>query len=80
MNGDSDAGSADRRDRPSLSGTGLVDFLVVAQVGEHFMESRRPLLPFFAAGLTTLLEVGHVTPGDSGSCGTRPVWVPPPRP
>lgn len=74
------------RDRPALNGTDLVDFLVlrlvcaalesgVAQVGEHFVENQRPVLPFLADGLIALIEVGHLTVGNSASCGIRPVLV-----
>jgi hypothetical protein len=88
MNDETEAGSVAWRDRPALNGADLIDFLAlrrmcglpdssVVQVGEHFMEDQRPVLPFLADGLTALIEVGHATLGDSRaeSCGMRPVVV-----
>ena len=86
MSGEVGVGSACWRDRPALSGTDLADFLAlrqvcgrpgsgVRQVGEHFVENQRPVLPFLADGLAALVEGGHVILGDSTSCGSRPVLV-----
>lgn len=49
----------------------------VDQVGDHYVENERPVLPFIADGLTALLEVGHVVLGepDPASCAIRPVMV-----
>ncbi|MCA1674675.1 MAG: hypothetical protein LC799_21615, partial [Actinobacteria bacterium] len=81
------AGSAAWRNRSPLNGTDLTDFLALRQVcghpdsrldqvGEHFVENQRPVLPFLADGLVALIEVGHVTLGtDSASGGRRPVMV-----
>ena len=76
----------DWRDRPALSGTDLADFLAlrrvcgqsdsyVHQVGTHFVDNQRPVLPFLADGLTALIEVGHLTLGDPDSGEARPVRV-----
>ncbi|MGH3904060.1 MAG: hypothetical protein ACRDTE_07725 [Pseudonocardiaceae bacterium] len=73
-------------DRPALSGADLADFLAlrrvcrrpdsgVDRVGEHFVEDQRPVLPFLADALAALVEVGHVSLGDSGSGGMRRVLV-----
>lgn len=82
------AGSRDWRDQPAMSGTDLTDFLAlrrvcgrpdsrVDQVGDHYVEDERPVLPFLADGLTALIEVGHVTLGESASasCARRPLVV-----
>ena len=74
------------RDRPELSGTDLVDFLalrqvcghpdsVVHQVGTHFVDNQRPVLPFLADGLAALIEVGHLTVDDPEPGAMRPVRV-----
>jgi hypothetical protein len=49
----------------------------VKKVGEQYMENEHPVLPFIADGLTSLIEVRHVTFGELGriSCGLRPVVV-----
>lgn len=75
-------------DRQPLSGTDLTDFLAlrricgrpdshVAQVGEHYVDNGRLVLPFIADGITALLGAGHVTLGapDPVSAGRRPVLV-----
>ena len=80
--------SVDWRNRQPLSDTDLTDFLAlwrvcgrpdsqVDQVGGHYVENDRPVLPFLADGLTALLEAGHVVLGepDPASCGIRPVMV-----
>lgn len=88
MNDVSSSGPVAWRNRPPLSGTDVADFAVlrrlcgglgsgVHQVGEHFMEDERPVLPFLADGLAALIEVGHVRLGntDSELCGSCPVLV-----
>ncbi|MCA1672717.1 MAG: hypothetical protein LC799_11110, partial [Actinobacteria bacterium] len=88
MSDEMNAGSAAWRNRSPLNGTDLTDFLALRrvcghpgsrleQVGEHFVENQRPVLPFIADGLVALIEVGHVTLGgpDSASGGRRPVLV-----
>ncbi|MGH3905092.1 MAG: hypothetical protein ACRDTE_13000 [Pseudonocardiaceae bacterium] len=80
--------SVDWRHRPPLPGADLTDFLAlrrvcgrpdfrVDQVGDHYVENERPVLPFLADGLTTLLDVGHVVLGepDPASGDMRPVLV-----
>lgn len=87
MNDEPSAVSGDWRGRQPLSGTDLIDFLAlrrvcgrpdarVRQVGHHYVENERPVLPFIADGLTALIEVGHVRLGepDPASCAT-PVAV-----
>lgn len=81
-------GSESWRDRQPLSYTDLTDFLAlrrvcghpdsrVDQVGDHYVENERPMLPFLADGLTALIEVGHAALGEPGpaSCAMRPVLV-----
>ena len=88
MNDELSTGSSGWRDRPALSGTDLTDVIAlrrvcgqpdsrVKKVGEQYMENERPVLPFIADGLISLIEVGHVTLGepDLFSCGMRPVVV-----
>ena len=86
MNDELSAGSAEWRGRQPLSGTDLIDFLAlrrvcgrpdarVRQVGEHYVEHERPVLPFIADGLTALIEVGHLRLGELDSGATRPVAV-----
>ncbi len=88
MNDESRAAPPNWRDRQPLNGTDLTDFLAlrrvcghphshVNQVGEHFVENGRPLLPFIADGLTALIEVEHLTLGEAApeSWGLRPVRV-----
>lgn len=86
MSGESWAGSVGWWDRPALSGADLADFLAlrrvcgrpdygVHQVGEHYVEDQRPVLPFLADALAALVDGGHITLSDSGSGGMRRVLV-----
>ena len=87
--GNERVGSRDWCDRVPLSGTDLTDFLALWRVcgrrdsrveqvaGEHYVEQGRPVLPFLADGLAALIEVGHVTLGESGpaSCAIRTLVI-----
>ncbi|MGH3815493.1 MAG: hypothetical protein ACRDUV_24090 [Pseudonocardiaceae bacterium] len=86
MSEQEEAGSAEWRDRPPLTGTDMTDFLALRRVcvradsdvdqgGEHFVEDQRPVLPFLADALAALIEVGHVTLNGSDSDGMRRILV-----
>lgn len=89
MNEDEVTGPRDWRDRPPLSGTEVTDLLAlrcvcghpdsrVGQLGGHYMEKERPVLPFLADGLAVLIEAGHVALGEpdpTASCAMRPLLV-----